>query len=78
MFGLENKGIDLSFELEKDLKGPHRGEKAAELKELLNSRIEELKGFLRKGENKDDFEKTEILLHGYMSLQKVVEKASRK
>jgi hypothetical protein len=78
MFGLDNKGIDLSFELEKDLKGPNRAEKAAELKELLNSRIEELKGFLRKGENKDDFEKTEILLRGYMSMQKVVEKASKK
>lgn len=78
MFGLDNKGIDLSFELERDLKGANRAEKATELKVLLNSRIEELKSLLRKGESKEDFEKTEILLHGYMAMQKVVEKAAKK
>lgn len=78
MFGLDNKNVDLSFEIEKELKGPNHVEKRTELKQLLNKRVEELKSLLREGEDKEEFEKTEILLHGYMSLLKVIEKIVKK
>jgi hypothetical protein len=78
MFGLDNKNADLSFEIEKELKGPNHVEKRMELKQLLNKRVEELKSLLREGEDKEEFEKTEILLHGYMSLLKVIEKIVKK
>lgn len=77
MFGLDKgKDTGLSFDLEKELKSG--GDKASEMKHLLSSRIEELKNLLRKGEDKRLFQETEILLHGYMALQKVTDKMSKK
>lgn len=78
MFGLEKQGKEFKYELETDLQGPNGAAKLSEIKKLISSRIEDLKGLLRKIEDKEEFSKTETLLHGYMSFQKVVDKIVKK
>lgn len=74
MFGLENQkkkkvADDFVFDLEKELKLP---KKQKELKDKVENRIQEIKEVLRSGENKDEFDKFGVLLHGYTSLLKVI------
>lgn len=74
MFGLENqkkkkKAEEFVFELEKDLRNE---KKHKEIKKKAEDRIQGVKEVLRMGEDKDEFDKFGILLHGYTSLLKVM------
>lgn len=73
MFGLENqkkkKVEPFVFELEKELKDP---KKHREIKQRVENRIQEIKTTLKSGENKEEFDKLGVLLHGYTSLLKVM------
>lgn len=74
MFGLENQkkkkvADEFVFDLEKELK---IAKKQKELKDKIENRIQEIKEVLRSGENKDEFDKFGVLLHGYTSLLKVI------
>ncbi len=73
MFGLEGhkkkkKSAQFEFELEKELLD---AKKHKELKAHVESRIQEIKKLLRDGENKKEFERFGLILHGYTSLLKV-------
>lgn len=67
-----------AYDLEVELNGPSAKEKEQELKKLIQERVESLKTLLRKGEDREEFEQSETLLHGYLSLQKVVDKIKKK
>lgn len=73
MFGLEDqkkkKAEEFIFDLEKDLKA---SKKNLELKKKIEAKIQGLKEVLRGGENKEEFDKFGVLLHGYTSLLKVM------
>lgn len=80
MFGKEggkkkSKIADYQFDLELDLKDPG---KSRALKEQVEERIQQLKTLLRQGEDKKSFDQTQTLLHGYLAVQKVVQRAARK
>jgi len=80
MFGLEDqkkkKNEEFIFDLEKDLKA---AKKNLELKKKIENKIQRLKEVLRGGENKEEFDKFGVLLHGYTSLLKVMSRfAGRK
>ncbi len=80
MFGMEkdkkrNKAADYSFDLEEDLKDPGKLRAA---KEQIEERIVQLKTMLRQGEDKQSFDQTQTLLHGYLALQKVIQRVNRK
>jgi len=62
------------FDLEKDLKAPAN---LRSMKEKVNARIQELKTVLRQGEDKKNFEDAQVLLHGYVAAQKVIQRAGR-
>lgn len=72
MFGLENKPKkpiqEFHFELENELKD---AKKHKTLKAKIEARIQEIKALLREGENKKDFERLALILHGYNALLKV-------
>lgn len=71
MFGLEGQKKDkkeFEFELEKELLD---AKKHKELKQHVENRIQEIKKILRDGENKKEFERLGLILHGYTSLLKV-------
>lgn len=71
MFGLEGQKKQkkaFEFELEKELSDP---KKHKELKGHVENRIQEIKRMLRDGENKKEFERLGLILHGYTSLLKV-------
>lgn len=79
MFGLEDnqkkkKPEEFVFELEKELKDSKKGK---EIKAHVESRIQEIKKILRDGENKKDFERFGLILHGYTSLLKVMSRLNR-
>lgn len=78
MFGLQKGQQPIGFDLEKDLNGPESAAKKAELSKLITSRVESLKKALRDGSEKEDFERAEILLHGYNALQQVIDKIGKK
>lgn len=74
MFGLEKdkKGKnnpEFSFDLEKELKDP---KKQKEVIAMLQDKVQMIKTTLRSGEDKEDFNKLGVLLHGYTSLIKVM------
>ncbi len=73
MFGLEEqkkkKAEAFVFELEKDLKNPA---KAKELKAKAEQQIQTIKSVLKTGEEREEFDKFGVLLHGYTSLLKVM------
>lgn len=73
MFGLEDqkkkKAEDFVFELERELKNT---KKHQEIKKKIESRIQKTKEVLRSGENKEEFDKFGVLLHGYTSLLKII------
>lgn len=79
MFGLEDqkkkKAQDFIFELEKDLKN---SKKHQALKKHVEDRVQQIKEVLRGGENKDEFDKFGVLLHGYTSLLKVMARFTAK
>ncbi|MBN9377386.1 MAG: needle chaperone SctE [Chlamydiales bacterium 38-26] len=73
MFGLEKqkkkKTEEFIFELEKELKSYQTHQ---EYKKRVEEKIQDIRGVLRKGDNKDEFDKFGVLLHGYTSLLKVM------
>lgn len=79
MFGLgdqqKKKGEEFVFELEKELTDP---DKHKEIKEKVEKRIQEIKKILRDGENKKEFERFGLILHGYTSLLKVMSRIKPK
>lgn len=80
MFGLEEQkkkkpSNEFVFELENDFKN---GKKSRELKVRIDGRIQKIKEVLRSGEEKDEFDKFGVLLHGYTALLKVMARFSAK
>lgn len=78
MFGMDKqkkKVTDYSFDLENDLKDAG---KLRALKEKIEERIQQLKTMLRQGEDKKSFDQTQTLLHGYLAVQKVIQRINRK
>lgn len=80
MFGMESdkkkkKVTDYSFDLEQDLKDPG---KLRAMKEQVEERITQLKSMLRGGEDKKVFDEAQTLLHGYLAVQKVIQRVNRK
>lgn len=80
MFGLEDQKKkknteEFVFDLEKELK---ISKKNKEIKKKVEDRIQKIKETLRSGENKEEFDKFGILLHGYTSLLKVMSRFSAK
>ncbi|QLH36270.1 MAG: DUF5398 family protein [Parachlamydiaceae bacterium] len=79
MFGLEKqknkKADEFIFELEKELKTFKTHQ---EYKKKIEERIQDIRAVLRKGENKEEFDKFGVLLHGYTSLLKVMSRLSSK
>jgi hypothetical protein len=75
MFGLDKKNNDNElFDLESEFKSTHGAEKINSLKQLIKERVENIKSLMRSGENKEAFEKSEILLNGYNALQQVIDR----
>ena len=78
MFGLDKKNNDTKqFDLENDLTGPNGHEKIIQLKKLASEPIEAIKLRMREGEDKESFEKSEVLLKGYNALQQVIERVKK-
>lgn len=79
MFGMgenkKGKPAEFVFELENELKDPNRHK---QIKDKVESRIQEIKKVLRDGENKKEFERFGLILHGYTSLLKVMSRFSPK
>lgn len=79
MFGLEDqkkkKGEEFIFELEKELKDP---KKHQEIKQKVENRIQQIKAVLRGGEDKEEFDRFGVMLHGYTSLLKVMSRVASK
>ena len=78
MYGLEDqkkKSDEFEFELEQELKDPS---KHKEIKKRIEDRIQEIKKILRDGENKKEFERFGLILHGYTSLLKVMSRFNPK
>ncbi len=79
MFGLEKqknkKAEDFIFELEKELKTFKNHQ---DYKKKIEERIQNIREILRKGENKEEFDKFGVLLHGYTSLLKVMSRLNPK
>mgnify|MGYP001333324939 CR=1 FL=1 len=76
MYGLEKEPEGkFSFDLEKEIKeNPAR---AKEILKKVEEVIHEIKDTLRKGANEKEFDDLEILLQGYVSLQKILKKISK-
>ena len=76
MYGLEKEPEGkFSFNLEKEIKeNPAR---AKEILKKVEEVIHEIKDTLRKGANEKEFDDLEILLQGYVSLQKILKKISK-
>lgn len=79
MFGMESgkkkKMADFMFDLEADLKDPG---KLRAMKEQIESRIAQLKAMLRSGGDQKEFDKIQTLLHGYLAVQKVMQRVNQK
>ncbi len=82
MFGMDRKGKkkkgaveDWEFDLEKQLANPAEVRK---IKDQAEQRIQQLKNVLRQGENKQTFDNAQTLLHGYLAVQKIIQRVERK
>ena len=73
MFGLERntEEVDFSYDLENDLANP---EKCNKIRDDIEARIGEIKTIMRKGEEGELFNRYGVLLHGYVSMKKVMER----
>lgn len=74
MYGLEKQKNEKTpepfvFDLETELKDR---KKHKEIKDNIENRIQQVKQILQSGEDKGDFDKCGLLLHGYTSLLKVI------
>lgn len=80
MFGLENQKKqkptkEFVFELEDELRS---ADKHKEIRAGVESKIQMIKGLLRDGEGKTEFDQYGTLLHGYTSLLKVMARFNAK
>lgn len=80
MFGMESgkkktKVAEFNFDLENDVKDPG---KMRALKEQVEERIAQIKNLLREGGEKETFEQAQTLLHGYLAVQKVLQRVNKK
>lgn len=80
MFGMESdkkkkRTAEISFDLEEDLKNPG---KLRAIKEQIEEQIAQLKNMIRQGKDKKSFDQTQTLLHGYLALQRVIQRVNRK
>jgi hypothetical protein len=76
MYGLEDEGKKtFKFDLEEELKKSK--ERTTEIIELADQNIIDIKKTLKTGVNKKNIDDLGILLHGYTSLKKVINKASK-
>ena len=83
MFGMgkeskDTKGSkkDIFFDLEKEItKDPI---KYKEIDTKVRENIQELKGALRSGADKENYDKYGMLLHGFASMQKVLARVNKK
>jgi len=75
--GKQKKGIipEYQFDVENDFKDPT---KRKARKEQIATRVQQLKGMLRQGDDKELFDKTQTLLHGNLALKKVLERSQAK
>ena len=71
----QSKAEEFVFELEKELKN---GKIHKELKTKVEKRIQDIKNFLRSGNNKEEYDTLGVILHGYASLLKVFARATQK
>lgn len=74
MFGLEDQkkkknAEEFVFELENEFRV---AKKHKEYKKRIEDKIQKIKEILRGGENKEEFDRFGVLLHGYTSLLKVM------
>lgn len=80
MFGLEEQKkkkptTEFIFELEKELKDPAENRR---IKELIEGRVQKLKSSLLSGDEKDEFDRFGLLLHGYNAFLKVIARVTGK
>ncbi len=80
MFGLESqnkkkKQDEFFFDLEIELRNRS---KFNEMKGKVDEKVQRVKGILRSGEAKEDFDRFGSLLQGYTSIQKVMSRISPK
>lgn len=68
------KTTEWNFDLENDLKEPANVKK---LKTDIDQRIGDLKTLLRSGGDKKTFDDAQTLLHGYLAVQKVLQRIGR-
>jgi len=79
MYGLNKddskKPAKFAFALEQEIADrPARGK---EILEKAEKQTQDIKEHLRKGAKETDFDKLDVLLHGFMALQKVTKKVMR-
>jgi len=79
MFGMDKKPKkkteDWEFDLEKQLQNQTELRK---IKTQTDQRIQQLKNLLRQGEDKKTFDSAQTLLHGYLAVQKVIQRVGKK
>jgi len=66
---------EYEYDMEVDLKDPT---KLRAMKEKVETRIHQLKELLRDGGDKQLFDQSQTLLHGYLAMQKVMQRCNRK
>lgn len=71
----QRKATDYAFDLENDLKDPA---KLKAFKQQMEEKVNQIKSILRQGEDKKMFDDAQTLLHGYLSVQKVIQRLARK
>ena len=77
MYGLEKTPQAMfEFDLEKDLK--KEPNKARELVQKADTKIQEIKSQLREGSKGPELDNLGILLHGYTAFQKVLNRLANK
>lgn len=75
MFGLEKKRKKpFEFDLQKELK---KGKRRQEILELIETKTQSLKEALRSGKASDNFDQCGIILQGYASLAKVINRIEK-
>ncbi|MEX1012467.1 MAG: DUF5398 family protein [Waddliaceae bacterium] len=78
MFGLENKdnsNAEFIFDLEKELSDRNKHE---DLRKHIQDQVLKIKDILRKGDNKESYDKFGQLLYGYIAILKVMSRINPK
>ncbi len=70
----KKKAPEMAYDLESDLKDPA---KLKATKERVEGEVQKLKSALRAGGDKAEFEAGQVLLQGYLAVQKVIGRIAR-